>query len=221
MTPWRKLHRKYHHATQVDVARYVGELDSIDEALVRAEQWAPGPFEDVTRIELRDTDGQPAEMFLLRPPTVPVRAPDPARLAVALLQHADWEHARAWDSSIDPLERARDGAELPSALTLLRRKLKPDPAVAADLLRVAITAAPNNEQPEAEGPAMYLVLTLIERLYDAAPPKPLRKALEHFLERVKGIRERERAAQRTLGNRVSTKRLDGVLRRVGKLLGTA
>lgn len=123
MIPWKRLAEAYSHATRIDVAAYREEFNGIDEAAARAERWEPGPMEDVVRIRARDSaTNDVVEICGIRPPVIPVRVTDSARLVVALLQREAWLRAALWAGAIGAPSLHR-GASLPSYEKLLRRKL--------------------------------------------------------------------------------------------------
>jgi hypothetical protein len=220
MVPWRELARRFPEATHVDVEAYARLFDAVDDAQRRGEAWEPGPA-DVEWYEVRHkSNGETVRLAAVERPVMPVRADDPARLVVALLQRERWHDAHLWAGGkpVDLRDTGKKG-RLPDVETLLRRNLTPDAATAADLVRFGVS-------PHAKAcPVAYsdahvsAVLRLIEKNFPPPVPAELRPPLREMIRRLEVIAGQVRAHQRKYRMRLSTKLADKAVARVRRLLG--
>lgn len=220
MIPWRELARRFPESTHVDAEAYAALFDAVDDAQRRGEAWEPGPA-DVEWYEVRHkSNGETVRLAAVQRPVMPVRADDPARLVVALLQRRCWHSAHLWAGG-KPADLQRPGrtGQLPDVEVLLRRRLTPDAATAADLARLGVAANPKQCPSPFCDAHVSAVLRLIEKTFRPPVPVELRRPLREMIRRLEVIGREVRAHQKKYRMRQSTKLTDKAIARVRRLLG--
>ena len=221
---WRELARTFPHATRIDPQAYAPELDAVDLALRQAEAWEPTPADEKTLAIIETGDGPPVELVARGAPQPPVRGDDPARVAAAVLQRLAWNEVAAWgdikaDAPPGGYGSRRFHTLYAMAARLLRRRLRPTPAVAADLIALAVSPPPEATRVNGRDDFLYPVLKVLERQFVPPVPPPMPAALADLSERVRHIRGETLASQCRFRRRASTLHEDKTLERIRRLLG--
>jgi hypothetical protein len=220
---WRELAAAVPHATRIDADSYALELDAVDDALCRAEAWVPTPIDEQTLAIVETGDGPPIELIGHRWPQPSIRGDDPARIAVAVLQRFAWNVASNWhapdlDAPLDGYSAHRFTKLYGMASTLLSRRLRPTPEVAADLVAFAIIPPCSAEQ-QGRDDFLYPILKVLERQFTPPVTSTLRAALTLLIGRVESIRANQIARRRRFRQRLASKRQDLAIERARRLIG--
>ena len=215
----QQLALRFPNLTLIDVASYADVLQAIADAIARAEGWEPSPtdYEKVGSVARRgEIEGELIDLEVCRTPTMAVRVPSTLRLCIGLLQFHLWRNALLWRRDVGAALALPLPLQLPDVRTLLNRRLHPTVEEGADL---AIFLTPPSPSGTDYDEPLACVLRFIERHFVAPVPHPVSKHLVESKRRIGSARQRYREAMKQRGVRPQTKRFDGWLQRIDRLIG--